>query len=127
MARDFPRARRVADQIQRELAADLVRSEISDPRLSLLTITDVEVSRDLAHAKVFFSTLKAEERVVAQEILDSAAGFLRAEIGGRMRLRVVPQLRFQYDDSIERGMQMDALIDSVRAEDRARRGGEGDE
>ncbi|MGC9456022.1 MAG: 30S ribosome-binding factor RbfA [Halothiobacillaceae bacterium] len=120
MARDFPRARRVAEQIQRELA-ELIRDEINDPRIGLLTITDVEVSRDLAHAKVYFSTLASEERAVAQEVLDGAAGFLRAEIGARMRLRVVPQLHFLHDDSIERGMRMDALIDSVRAEDRARR------
>jgi len=126
MARDFPRARRVADQIQRELA-DLIRSEINDPRISLLTITDVEVSRDLAHAKVFFSTLKAEERTVATEVLTAAAGFLRAEIGHRMRLRIVPQLRFEYDDSIERGMQMDALIEAARRDDQIKRGQDGDD
>lgn len=117
--KSFSRNQRVADQIQREIA-DLVRTDLRDPRISLLTITDCEVSRDLAYAKIFYSVLRPEEKAVAQEVLDAAAGFLRNELGHRMRLRVLPKLTFHFDPSIEQGMQMDALISAVRkADDRA--------
>lgn len=120
MPRDFSRTERVGDQIQRELA-DLIRLEVKDPRVGMVTLAGVEVSRDLSHAKVWFTVL-GDERQVAEttEGLQRAAGFLRRELGRRMRLRVVPQLHFQYDDTQQRGARLSALIDKAVAEDRAR-------
>lgn len=117
--RDFHRSDRVGDQIQRELA-ELIRLEVKDPRVGMITLADVEVSRDLAYAKVFFTQLGGEEKGrEAQQGLNHAAGFLRRALGQRMRLRSVPQLRFVYDDTPERGARMSSLIDQALAEDRA--------
>ncbi|MEJ5211436.1 MAG: 30S ribosome-binding factor RbfA [Burkholderiales bacterium] len=120
MPKDFTRPRRVAEQIQRELA-DLLRLELKDPRVGMVTITDVEVSSDYAHAKVYFSLLGDEARVQeALKGLQSAAGFLRSEVAKRIKLRVMPQLHFVHDTSIERGMRLDQLIDAAVAEDAKR-------
>lgn len=120
MPKDFTRPRRVAEQIQRELA-DLLRVEVKDPRVGMVTITDVEVSSDYAHAKVYFSLLGDEARVQeALKGLQSAAGFLRSEVAKRIKLRVMPQLHFVHDTSIERGMRLDQLIDAAVAEDAKR-------
>jgi ribosome-binding factor A len=116
--RDFSRSRRIADQIQRELA-DLIRLELKDPRVpELLTITDVEVSPDQSHAKVFFTVLGDERKIDdATAGLKSAGGFLRTQLGHRMKLRVVPQLEFRYDTSVERGVRLSHLIDEAVASD----------
>ena len=125
MPRDFPRTRRVGEQMQRELAV-LIRDRIKDPRLGMVTVSDVEVSRDLAHARVYFTVLGDEEaRRQSQEVLDRAAGFLRGELGRIMKLRTVPELRFIYDESIERGERLDALIEAAIEADAGKRGGEG--
>jgi ribosome-binding factor A len=117
MPKDFSRPRRVAEQIQRELA-DLLRLEVKDPRVGMITITDVEVTNDYSHAKIFFSLLGDEARMQeAIKGLQSAAGFLRSEISHRMKLRTMPQLHFVHDTSIERGMQLDKLIETAVAED----------
>lgn len=116
MPQGFSRHQRVAEQIRREIA-DLLREEIRQANISLLTVTDCEVTRDLGYAKIFYSVLNSSERERAQAWLDSAAGFLRTELAHRMRLRSVPRLTFQFDASIERGMQMDALISAVRKQD----------
>lgn len=117
MPKDFPRARRVADQIQRELP-DLIRQEVKDPRVGMLTITEVEVNRDMEFAKVFFTTLGGQtERDDCLEGLRRASGFLRSKLSQSMQLRVVPKLSFVYDHSVERGMQLTQLIESAIAED----------
>jgi ribosome-binding factor A len=118
MPKDFPRTRRIADQIQRELA-ELIRIELKDPRIgSLVTITGVEVSPDQSHAKVFFTLLGDAEKVAeTTRGLASAAGFLRTQLGHRMKLRVIPQLDFKYDASIERGVRLSHLIDEAVASD----------
>ncbi|MEX0899817.1 MAG: 30S ribosome-binding factor RbfA [Gammaproteobacteria bacterium] len=120
MPKEYPRSRRVGDQIQRELA-ELVRDEMKDPRVSLVTITEVDVARDLAHAKVFFASLAqdADPKVIAK-VLNGAAGFLRRELAQRMKTRTVPELKFEYDRVPEHGAHMDALINQARAADRAR-------
>ncbi len=124
MPRDFPRTRRVGEQMQRELAV-LIRDRIKDPRLGMVTVSDVEVSRDLAHARVYFTVLGDEEaRRQSQEVLDRAAGFLRGELGRIMKLRTVPELRFIYDESIERGEKLDALIEAALEADAGKRAGE---
>lgn len=113
MPRDFPRTRRVGEQMQRELAA-LIRTEIKDPRLGMVTVSAVQVSRDLSHAKVFISVLgDAEARQLSLQILNRAAGFLRHALGQQMIVRNVPQLHFVYDESIERGSRLSALIDAA--------------
>lgn len=118
--RDFPRSERVGDQIQRELA-ELIRLEVKDPRVGMLTLSSVEVSRDLAHGKVYFTLLGGREMGLEAEAgLNHAAGFLRKALGVRMRLRIVPQLRFIYDDTPEQGARISALIDSAIAEDNLR-------
>jgi ribosome-binding factor A len=118
MPRDFPRTRRVGEQMQRELAA-LIRDEVKDPRVGMVTVSAVEVTRDLAHAKVFISMLgDAETRDASLAALNKAAGFLRHELGQRMLTRTVPQLRFVYDESIERGSRLSALIDQAVASDK---------
>ena len=106
MPRDYPRSRRIADQVQRELS-DIIRTELKDPRVGMITILDVEVTRDQSHAKVFFTSLGDPSRVAdAATGLRHAAGFLRSELAHRMKLRIVPQLQFQYDESVERGIHL---------------------
>ena len=120
MPKDFPRARRVADQMQRELS-ELIRLEIKDPRVGMLTITEVEVTRDMDHAKVFFTTLGGKpEHDACLEGLQRASGFLRTQLSQRMQLRQVPKLSFVYDHSVERGVQLSQLIETAVAEDRTR-------
>jgi ribosome-binding factor A len=112
--RDYPRSRRIAEQIQRELA-ELIRLELKDPRVTgLVTITDVEVSHDQSHAKVFFTLLGDAEKIEETTTgLKRAAGFLRTQLSQRMKLRTVPQLDFRYDASVERGMKLSRLIDEA--------------
>ena len=109
------RLRRVADQIQRELS-ELLRSELKDPRVGMITLTGVEVSPDLGHAKVFFTTLGDAEALARTEAgLARASGFLRSELGHRLKLRVTPEVRFVHDPSVERGARLSKLIDDAVA------------
>ena len=104
---------RIADQIQRELA-ELVRLEVRDPRIRLVTLTDVELSRDQSHAKVFFTTLgPAADIAACLEGLQRAAGFLRTSLAKRLTVRKVPELHFAHDESIERGARLSQLIDEA--------------
>lgn len=114
MPKDYPRTRRIAEQIQRELA-ELVRMELKDPRVGgFVTITDVEVSADQSHAKVFFTVLGDAPRIEeTTQGLKRAAGFLRSQLAQRMQLRTIPQLDFKYDASVERGMKLSRLIDEA--------------
>ena len=119
MARDFQRSRRVEEQIQR-LLAELVRREVKDPRVGPVTITAVEVSRDLSHAKVYF--LPFDARRSATEVgaaLASAAGFLRVHLKKQLQMRHVPELRFVADETIERAARLSALINAAVARDAA--------
>jgi ribosome-binding factor A len=101
--------------MQRELAG-LLQEELKDPRLGMISVSGVEVSRDLAHARVYVSVLGGEETVdETLKVLNKAAGFLRHQLGQRMRLRVIPQLRFLYDESLAEGARMDALIAAALA------------
>jgi len=116
MPRDYPRTRRVAELLQRELSS-LIRERLKDPDVGMVTISDVEVSRDLAHARVYFTVLGGEaEREKTREALQRAAGFLRRELGRELHLRVIPQLRFIYDDTMDRGNRVSALIDQALAD-----------
>ena len=109
------RLARIADQIQRELS-ELVRLDLRDPRVKMVTITGVEISRDQSHAKVWFTTLGSPEDARAcGEGLAHAAGFLRAGLAHRLTTRTVPELHFTYDESIERGARLSRLIDEAVA------------
>ena len=131
------RAQRVGNQIQKELAS-LIQLEVSDPRIGMVSITGVEVSRDLSHAKVYVTVMNtlSEDASVNQLTLSSpgeldrieveenikalskASGFLRTMLSKRLRTRSIPKLQFYYDNSIERGQQLSGLIDNALKADR---------
>jgi ribosome-binding factor A len=115
-----PRRARLAEQIQQELAL-LLQREVKDPRIGLLTLTGVELSADYAHAGVYFTVLPDDpaQSERSAEGLRSAAGFLRNELGRRIRMHTVPELRFHYDPSTRRGMAMSQLIDQALARESA--------
>jgi len=117
MPKDYERTRRVGEQLQRELAI-LIQQEIKDPRVGMITVSGAEVSKDFAHAKVFITALN--EKQGHKETIDAlqhAAGFLQFELGKRLQLRTIPRLKFVYDESIERGTNLSALIDSAIKQD----------
>ena len=120
MPKDYSRALRIADQIQRDLA-DLIRNELKDKRVGMITLTGVEVSQDYGHAKVYYTTLgSAEENFLTEKGLQHAAVFLRSQLSQRLRLRVVPLLHFTYDRSIEQGTHLSQLIDKAVEQDEQR-------
>lgn len=109
MKRGQGRPQRLGDQIQRELS-DLLR-EVRDPRVGMLTLTAVDVSPDFSHAKVLFTLLEKEKLEDTLAGLRRAAGFLRSQLARRLKLYTTPELRFEYDESVERGDQLSRLID----------------
>jgi ribosome-binding factor A len=114
------RLRRVADQIQRELS-DILRSELKDPRVGMITLTGVEVSPDFAHAKVFFTSLaEAAQRDEVRAGLKRASGFLRTMLGARLKIHNTPELHFVYDESVESGIRLTHLIEDAVAADAER-------
>ena len=120
MAKEYSRTQRVADQMQRELAL-LIQREVRDPRIGMITVTAVDASRDLAHAKVYITLMgEANDEEIASNLsaLKDAAGFLRVQLGRVMKLRSVPQLHFHYDESVRRGVHLSSLIERAVAEDR---------
>jgi len=120
MPREFPRARRVEEQLKR-LLSELVRREVKDPRVGLITITQVEMSRDLTYAKVYFTPFAGMgDADLALEALRHAAAYLRMQVRNQMRLRVGPELDFQIDDSVERGAKLASLIQDAVESDRTR-------
>ena len=118
MNKSYPRSRRVGDQIQRTLS-ELLRREVRDPRLGSITLTDVRVSQDLSHAKVFYSVLGgSKDPKLTQEILHDAASMLRGRLGRSLGLRHAPELHFEADSLIEEGARMSALIrDAVKQDE----------
>ncbi|HVE48273.1 MAG TPA: 30S ribosome-binding factor RbfA [Casimicrobiaceae bacterium] len=112
------RTHRLAEQIQHELA-ELLRTEVKDPRVGMVTVTHVDVSADVAHAKVYFTSLSGREHAKAvTTALSRTAGFLRSQLARRLNVYTVPELAFVYDESIESGMHLSRLIDEAVAEDR---------
>lgn len=113
MPRDFPRSRRIEDQIQRILS-DLIRSELRDPRLADVFITAVRVSRDLSVAWVYYSVLQlSEDSGDRDAAFAHAAGFLRSRLAKQLTMRRVPDLRFAYDETGSQARRMDRLIDEA--------------
>lgn len=119
MAREYSRTQRVGDFIKQELAV-LIQFEIRDPRVGLVSITDVEVSRDLSYAKVFMTVLGKETESEAEEsvaVLNKAAGFLRTQLARNNNARTTPKLRFYFDSSVGRGQFLSNLIDRAVSSD----------
>ena len=124
--REFSRTDRVAQQIQKEIAVILQR-EIKDPRLGMVTVSAVEVSRDLSYAKVFITVLNTSDEDKTKQsaaILNEATGYIRSLLGKRIRARIMPELKFVIDNSLMEGMRISNLVDSVIKEDNATRGPE---
>ena len=118
MARDYSRTQRIADQLQKELA-QLIQFEVKDPRLGMITVSYVKVSKDLGFADAYITVLplngKDEDEAIIDslKILNNAAGFLRGELARSIKLRVIPQLRFHFDETIERGRHLHHLIEAT--------------
>ena len=112
MKRSSGRPQKLGDQIQRELS-DLLARELRDPRVGMVTITSVDVSPDLSHAKIFFTIFEKQKLEKTTEGLKRSAGFLRSQLAKRIKLYTTPELRFVYDESVERGDRLSRLIDSV--------------
>ena len=110
----YTRIDRVKEQILRELA-ELVRNSLKDPRAGLITLSDVEVARDYSHATVYYTVLNGD-RAASAEALEHAKGILRSELSKRIRVFRTPELHFKYDESLERGMNLDSLIAQAAAE-----------
>ena len=114
-SKGFSRRDRISEQIRRELA-EVIRTELRDPRVGMISLTDVQVSADYAHAKVFFSSLAGSDSLdVVRAGLQNAAGFLRSELGKRISIHMTPQLHFVFDESLERGAQLSKLISEAAA------------
>ena len=109
MPRDFKRSERVAGQLRRDLAK-LIQQEIKDPAVGFVSLSDVEVTRDLSHAKVFITVFEPEKAKDSLQALQHAASFLRRRLSQELRLRHVPELHFVHDDSVEKGSHIDELI-----------------
>ena len=123
MPAEFSRTQRLGEQIQRDLAT-LIQRELKDPRLGMVTVNFVKLSKDLSYADVNVTVLVADdapERIAASlAILNQASTFLRTELGRGLNVRKVPNLRFHYDDSLKRGADINALIHQARAKDQGR-------
>ena len=122
MSREFKRSDRVAQELKKEVAVILQR-EVKDPRIGMVTVSDVEVSRDLAYAKIFVNLLfDTDQEAIDQGMkgLEKASPYIRSLVGKAMRLRIVPELRFIYDESLVEGMRMSNLVSNVIREDEAK-------
>ena len=119
MSQEFARAERIGAEMRRLLAV-LVHDELRDPRIGMVTIHEVRVSRDLAHAKVFYTCLDETQVAETGRVLRQSGGFLRRRLGQLMKVRTIPELDFAFDRSVAEGNRLSALIDRAVAEDRAR-------
>lgn len=128
MQKDFSRADRFSQQLQREIA-QIIQRELKDPRLVLPTVADVEVSKDLAYARVYMTFLSDEDEQVEQslDVLNDAAGYVRSLLGKRVRSRVTPELRFIHDTSLNEGLRMSRLVAEARASDEQKNNGNKDD
>jgi len=106
------RPQKLGDLIQREVS-DLIRLEVRDPRVGMITITSVDVSPDMTHAKIFFTVLEKDKLQDTLAGLKRSAGFLRAQLAKRVQMYTTPELRFVYDESVERGDRLSRLIDEA--------------
>lgn len=113
--RGYARQDRVKEQIMREMA-ELVRKGLKDPRTGFITINDVEITRDYSHATIYYTVLDDHTREITADALEHAKGYLRSELSKRLSVFRTPELHFEYDESVERGMSLSHLIEQVAAE-----------
>ena len=124
MPKDYSRTSRLGEQIQRDLA-QMIQFEMKDPRLGMVTLNQVKVAKDLGYADIYFTVMGAKGetdeqiREQTESILNDAAGYLRSELARSMTTRITPQLRFHYDETLERGHHLTGLIKKARQEDDA--------
>ena len=119
MGKEFERTQRVSHFLHEELAR-LLQSTVRDPRVQAVSLTGVEVSRDLSHAKVFFTLMNevsSEERAEVISVLSKVSGFLRSELAKASTMRTVPRISFRFDESVGRGRDMETLLREVRRAD----------
>ena len=123
MARDYARTDRVAHEIQKEIAM-IIQREVRDSRLGMVTVNDVEITRDLAYAKIFvtFFTLEGQCEIESAKILNDAAGYIRTLLAKRIKARIMPELRFVFDKSMVEGVKMTNLVNQAVADDERRAG-----
>ncbi|MDO6426725.1 MULTISPECIES: 30S ribosome-binding factor RbfA [Thalassotalea] len=122
MSRDFSRTDRVGQEIQKEVAM-IIQREVKDPRLGMVTVNAVEVTRDLAYAKIYvtFFTLEGQDAEQSIALLNEASGFIRSLLAKRIKARIMPELRFVYDKSMVEGVRMSSLVDQAVADDEQRK------
>ncbi|MGK0441642.1 MAG: ribosome-binding factor A [Pseudohongiellaceae bacterium] len=128
MAKEYSRTQRVGDFIKRELS-NIIQREVRDPRVGMVSVTDVEVSRDMSHAKVYCTVLGKDTEQEAEESLEAlnkAAGFLRSQIAKANNARTTPKMRFFFDSSVVTGQHLSSLIEKAVAEDKQHEGYEDD-
>jgi ribosome-binding factor A len=107
------RASRLNEQLRREIT-DIVRTQLRDPRIGAVTVTDVRVTADLDFARVFFTTLEPDAAAASLEGLRAAAAYIRGELGRRLHIRHIPELRFQPDETLEHARRIESLLAQVR-------------
>ncbi len=109
----YKRSQRVSDLLREEIA-EIIMRRLKDPRLGFVTVTGVDITEDLKIARVFVSVLKAEDRELTLEILNSAKSFVRSEVAKRVRMKVIPTIEFRIDESIEYGARIDKLLKEIK-------------
>ena len=114
MAKEYSRTSRVSQQVQKELAR-ILQQEVKDPRIGMVTISGVDVTRDLAYAKVFVTFLTVGEQTNDESLegLNAAAGYIRRLLGKAMRLRIVPEVRFCFDETLTEGLRISDLVSNA--------------
>ncbi len=125
MPKDFNRTDRIGDLIQKELA-QIIQQEMKDPRVGMLTILDVKVSKDLNYAKIYVSVMQEEKAKETLDTLNKASGFLRGLLAKRIQIRIMPNLSFVYDDTTIKANRLSKLIDEARAKDKSSHDDESD-
>lgn len=116
MPKDFSRTQRLGEQIRRELST-LILKEVKDPRVSMVSLTAIKLSRDLSHATIYCSVMDSADKTETLQALNRASGFLRKKLAAVITARIVPALKFIYDESIERGAHLTDLINAARKDD----------
>ncbi len=123
MPREFNRAERVSGLLRRELAR-LIQSELKDPAIGFIGLSDVEVSRDISYARVFVTVFDSAQAPASVKALNRACGYLRRRLGQELRMRQIPELKFFHDASVETGRHVESLIAKAVAADNRTRGEE---
>ena len=116
MPKEYSRTQRLGEQIRRELSL-LVQNEVKDPRVSMVSFTAVKLSRDLSYATIYCTVMNSEDKTETIKALNRASGFLRKKLAAEISARIVPALKFIYDESLERGTHLTELINAARKDD----------